>query len=57
MNSGFSGTHDEAHIRVAFHAVHVEHLNPSNTLIRCYDIDILIIMLLNIQKFSQSCLA
>ena len=57
MNSGFSGTHDEAHIRVAFHAVHVEHLNPSNTLIRCYDIDILIIMFLNIQKFSQSCLA
>ena len=48
------GTHDEADIRVSLHAVHVEQLNPGNILIRCNDTDILIIMLSNIQKFSQS---
>ena len=48
------GTHDEADTRVAFHAVHVEQLNPGNIVIRCNDTDILIIMLSNIQKFSQS---
>ena len=47
-------THDEADTRVAFHAVHVEQLNPGNIVIRCNDTDIFIIMLLNIQKFSQS---
>ena len=54
MNPRFFNTRDEANTRVAFHAVHVKQLNPGNTVIRCYDIDILIIMLLNIQKFSQS---
>ena len=48
------GAHDEADTRVAFHAVHVEQLNPGNIVIRCNDTDILIIMLSNIQKFSQS---
>ena len=48
------GGHDEADTRVAFHAVHVEQLNPGNIVIRCNDTDILIIMLSNIQKFSQS---
>ena len=48
------GTHDEANICVAFHAVHIEQLNPGNTVIRCNDTDILIIMLSNIQRFSQS---
>ena len=48
------GAHDEADTCVAFHAVHVEQLNPGNTAIRCDDTDILIIMLLNIQKFSQT---
>ena len=54
MNPRFSDTRDGANTRVALHAVHVEHLNPANTVIRCYDIDILIIMLSNIQKFSQN---
>ena len=54
MNPRFSNTRDEANIHVAFHAVHIEQLNPGNTVIRCYDIEILIIMLSNIQKFSQS---
>ena len=48
------GAHNEADTHGAFHAVHVEQLNPGNTVIRCYDRDTLIIMLLNIQKFSQS---
>ena len=48
------GAHDETDTRVAFHAVHVEQLNPGNIVIRCNDTDILIIMLSNIQKFSQS---
>ena len=48
------GADDEADTRVAFYAVHVEQLNPGNIAIRCYDTDILIIMLPNIQKFSQS---
>ena len=47
------GAHDEADTRVAFHAVHVEQLNSDNIVIRCNDKDILIIMLSNIQKFSQ----
>ena len=48
------GAHNEADTHVAFHAVHVEQLNPGNTVIRCNNRDILIIMLSNIQKFSQS---
>ena len=48
------GAHDEADTRVAFHAVHIEQLNPGNIVIRCDDTDILIIILSNIQKFSQS---
>ena len=48
------GARDEADTCVAFHAVHVEQLNPGNIVIRCNDTDILIIMLSNIQKFSQS---
>ena len=52
------GTHDKANARVASRAVYVEQLNPGNTVIRRNDTDILIIMLSNIQKFSQeSCLA
>ena len=51
---GLYGAHDEADIRVAFDVVHVEQLNPGNIVIRCTDTDILIIMLSNIQKFSQS---
>ena len=54
MNPRFSDTRDEANTHVAFHAVHVEQLNPGNTVIRCNDTDILIIMPSNIQKFSQS---
>ena len=48
------GARNEADTCVAFHAVHVEQLNPGNIVIRCNDTDILIIMLSNIQKFSQS---
>ena len=48
------GTHDEINTFVAFHAVHFEQLDPGNTVIRCNDTDILIIMLLNIQILSQS---
>ena len=46
------GAYDEADTHVAFHAVHVEQLNPGNIVIRCNDTDILIIMLSNIQEFS-----
>ena len=48
------GSHDEADTRVAFHVVHVEQLNPGNIVVRCNDTDILIIILSNIQEFSQS---
>ena len=48
------GAHDEPNTRVPFHAVHIEQFNPGNIVIRCNDTDILIIMLSNIQKFSQS---
>ena len=48
------GAHDEADTGVAFHAVQVEQLNPGNIVIRCNVTDTLIIMLSNIQKFSQS---
>ena len=54
MNPRFFDTHDEADRCVAFHAVRIEQLNAGNTVIRCYDIYILILMLSNIQKFSQS---
>ena len=40
----FSDTCDEADTHVAFHAVHVKQLNPGNTVIMCYDIDILTII-------------
>ena len=46
------GTHNEPDTCVAFHAVHVEQLNPGNIVVRCNDTDILIIILPNIQKFS-----
>ena len=46
--------HDEADTRVAFQVVHVEQLNPGNIVVRCNDTDILIIILSNIQEFSQS---
>ena len=49
-----NGAHDEADIHFSFHAVHVEHMNPGNTVIKCNDTDILIIMYSNIQKFRQS---
>ena len=52
VNPRFSDTH-EADTRVAFHAVHIKQFNPGNIVIRCNDIDILIIMLSNIQKLSQ----
>ena len=48
------GAHDEADTCVTFHAVHDEQLNPGNIVIRCNDTGIFIIMLSNIQKFSQS---
>ena len=48
------GAHDEADTRVTFHVVHVEQLNPDNIVVRCNDTDILIIILSNIQEFSQS---
>ena len=48
------GAHDEADTRVAFHVVHVEQLDPDNIVVRCNDTDILIIILSNIQEFSQS---
>ena len=51
---GLYGTDDEADTRLALHAAHVEQMNPGNIVIRCNDTDILIIMLSNIQKFSQS---
>ena len=54
MNPRFFDTCSEAKTRVAFHAVRVEQLNPGNTVIWCYDIDSLITILSNIQKFSQS---
>ena len=54
MNPRFFDTRDEANICVAFHSVHIEQLNSDNTFIRCYDIKTLIILLFNIQKFSQS---
>ena len=54
MNLRFADTRDEADTRLAFHAVHVKPLNPGNTVIRCNDTDILIIILSNIQQFSQS---
>ena len=54
VNPRFSDTRDEANTHVAFHTVHVEQLNPGNTVIRRNDTTILIIMLSNIQKFSQS---
>ena len=53
-NPRFSDIQDEADTSVTFHAIHVEQLNPGNTVIKCYDIYILIIMLANIQKFTQS---
>ena len=51
---GLYGTHDEANTPVAFCVVHIEQLNTRNNVIRCNDTDILIKMLSNIQKFSQS---
>ena len=54
VNPRFFDTRDEAYTQIPFHAVHIEQLNPGNTVIRCYDIDIPIIMLSNIQKFKQS---
>ena len=54
MNPRFFDTRDEAYTHIPFHAVHIEQLKPGNTVIRCYDIDIPIIMLSNIQKFKQS---
>ena len=48
------GAHEEADTRVAFHTGHIDQLNPGNTIIRCNDTDILIIMLANIEKFSQT---
>ena len=51
---GLYGTHDEANTRVAFCVVHIEQLNTRNNVFRCNDTDILIKMLSNIQKFSQS---
>ena len=49
---GSYGTYNEPDTCVAFHAVHVEQLNPGNIVVRCNDTDILIIILPNIQKFS-----
>ena len=46
------GARNEADTCVAFHAVHVEQLNPGNIVIRCNDTDMLIVMLSNIQKFN-----
>ena len=54
MNPRFSDTRDEANICVAFHSSHIEQLNSDNTFIKCYDKEILIIFLFNIQKFNQS---
>ena len=51
---GLYGAHDEADTRVGFHVVHVEQLNPGNIVVRCNGTDILILILSNIQKFSQS---
>ena len=48
------GAHYEANTHIAFHAVQVEQLNQGNIAIRYNGTDILIIMLSNIQKFSQS---
>ena len=48
------GAHDEADTRVAFHAIHAEQCDPGNTVIRCNDTDILVIMLSNIQKFIET---
>ena len=50
MNPRFFDTRDEAYTRIAFHVVHIEQLNPDNNAIRCYDIDIPIIMLSNKQS-------
>ena len=54
MNPRFSDKHDETDTCVGFHAVHIEQLNPGNTVIRCYGIEIFIIILSNSQKFGQS---
>ena len=54
MNPIFSDTLDEANTLAAFHVVHIEQLNPGNIDIKCYDIDILTIMLSNTQKLSQT---
>ena len=51
---GIYSAHGEADTRVDIHALHVKQLNPGNIVIRCNDTDILIIMLSNIQEFSQS---
>ena len=48
------GDHDEADTRVGFHALHVDRENQGNTVIRCNDTDVLIIMLCNIHKFSNN---
>ena len=53
MNPRFFDTL-EANTHVAFHAVHIEQLNPGNIVIKRYGIDILIIILSNTQKFSQT---
>ena len=48
------GDHDEADTRVAFHAYHAEKFDPGNTVIRCNDTNILVIMLSNIHHFVSS---
>ena len=48
------GAHEEADTRVAFHALHADQFDPGNTVIRCNDTDIKVIMLANAHKFMNS---
>ena len=48
------GAYDEADTRVAFHSLHVDVNDQGNTVIRCNDTDILIIMMSSIYLFENS---
>ena len=48
------GAHDEADTRVVLHSLHVDVDDPGNTVGRCNDTDILIIMMSNIHLFENS---
>ena len=48
------GAHEEADTRVAFHTLHVDKYDPGNTIVRCNDTDIKIIMVTNADKYDNS---